>query len=108
MEECFESEDYRAWDKMKQEKRAKNREDSARLLQEAGVPFTPMNDGAHLIVTWRGHVFDFWPGTGLWMMRGSTQRHRGVRKLLKMLAPSNVKLTGSGRPYCPESNERSE
>jgi hypothetical protein len=90
MEEGFDSEDWRAWDKAKQEKRAKNRDDSARLLREAGIPFTPMNDGAHLIVTLNGHFYDFWPGTGLWKMRGSTQKHRGVWKLLKMLAPSNV------------------
>lgn len=90
MEEGFESEDYRAWDKMKQEKRAKNREDSAQMLRDAGVVFLDKNNGAHLIVTAKAGTFDFWPGTGLWKMRGSTQTHRGVRKLLKMVAPSNV------------------
>lgn len=92
MEQGLESEDYRAWDKMKQENRAKNREDSAHMLSDAGVRFVKKNDGAHLIVTGSGgHIFDFWPGTGLWRMRGSTQQHRGVKKLLKMVAPSNVK-----------------
>lgn len=83
--------DFNAWNKAKQEKRAKNREDSARMLREARVRFVEKNDGAHLIVTGSGgHVFDFWPGTGLWKMRGSMQQHRGVRKLIKMAAPSNA------------------
>lgn len=37
MEEGFESEDYRAWDKAKQQKRAKNREDSAQMLRDAAT-----------------------------------------------------------------------
>ena len=59
MEEGFESEDYRAWDKAKQQKRAKNREDSAQMLRDAGVQFLENNNGAHLIVTVGEHVFDF-------------------------------------------------
>lgn len=66
-----------------QAKRAGNRKSSAELLREAGVQFTAKNGDAHLIVrTDSGHVIDFWPGTGLWIMRGSTQRHGGVRKLI--------------------------
>lgn len=68
-----------------QQRRADNREHSARILREAGIAFQSKNDGAHLIVTHRGHTYDFWPGTGLWCMRGSTQRHRGVRGLLKQI-----------------------
>ena len=100
MEEGFESEDYRAWDKAKQQKRAKNREDSAQMLRDAGVQFLENNNGAHLIVTVGEHVFDFWPGTGLWKMRGSTQQHRGVRGLLKMITPSNLELTGRASAAC--------
>ncbi len=74
----------------KQEKRADNRENSARCLRENGIAFEEKNMGAHLIVTGNGHTFDFWPGTGLWQMRGSTKRHRGVRSLVKLLAPANV------------------
>ena len=82
--------------KERQEKRAKNRADSASVLRNAGLLFVEKNNGAHLIVTGaRGHIVDFWPGTGLWKMRGSTQQHRGVGKLVKMLAPSNVKLRGA-------------
>lgn len=65
-----------------QQKRAENRKGSEQLLREAGVLFETKNGGAHLIVNHHGHIIDFWPGTGLWRMRGSTQRHYGVRKLL--------------------------
>lgn len=68
------------------QRRASNRESSAELLSQAGVQFTSHNDGAHLVVSGRGHTFDFWPGTGLWKMRGSTQQHRGVRRLIKIAA----------------------
>lgn len=56
------------------------REDSARLLREAGIPFESRNAGAHLIVAGR---YDFWPGTGLWMCRGDHSKRRGVRKLIQ-------------------------
>ena len=83
-------ETFNALKKMSQEKRASNREESARILAESGVSFMTRNDGAHLIVVGNGHTFDFWPGTGLWKMRGSTKQHRGVRKLVKLAAPSNA------------------
>jgi len=35
----------------------------------------------------RGHTYDFWPGTGLWKLRGGTRTHRGVRKLLEQIKP---------------------
>lgn len=72
----------------RQQKRAENRESSQELLREAGVRFVSKNSEAHLIVTTDGgHAIDFWPGTGLWIMRGSTQRHRGVRKLIAFCKP---------------------
>lgn len=71
------------------QKRASNREKSARLLSEAGIQFQTKNDGAHLIVTGvGGHTFDFWPGTGLWRMRGSAKDHRGVFSLIRAAKPS--------------------
>lgn len=65
------------------QRRAYNRDNSASLLRANGVQFESKNAGAHLIVRdGAGGTFDFWPGTGLWQMRGSTQRSRGVRALL--------------------------
>lgn len=74
-----------------QQKRAKNRQSSADVLRRAGIGFETKNDGAHLIVrTAGGHIVDFWPGTGLWIMRGSTQRHGGVRSLIKFCKPNEA------------------
>lgn len=66
------------------EKRAQNRDRSAEMLVQAGVPFVSKNGGAHLIVDGR---FDFWPGTGLWMERGKPKKHRGIRSLLARVKP---------------------
>jgi len=102
MEQGLESEDYRAWDKAKQEKRADNRAQSASILARAGVIFESRNDGAHLVVLAGAHVVDFWPGTGLWIVRGSQARKRGVRALLAFrtaqIQPSNAEVSGGRRP----------
>lgn len=72
--------------KMRQEKRANNREQSAALLTRAGIFFEAKNDGAHLIVIGGPFVIDFWPGTGLWIVRGKAEdlsrKKRGVRNLI--------------------------
>ena len=68
-----------------QRKRADNRESSAMFLAEAGIPFEAKNGGAHLIVSAAGLVVDFWPETGLWAVRGTNERRRGVRHLIKRL-----------------------
>lgn len=68
-----------------QQRRATNRLSSAEMLRANGVQFEAKNDGAHLIVRdGVGRVFDFWPGTGLWKMRGTNLQRRGVRALLKI------------------------
>lgn len=69
--------------KQRQEKRADNRQSSTQQLKHAGIAFDDRNLGAHLIVSHHGYVIDFWPGTGLWIVRGKTTRHRGVSKLIK-------------------------
>lgn len=67
-----------------QERRAQNRERSARLLAEAGIPFTSHNGGAHLIVEGSTCYIDFWPGTGKWIVRDSKTKGFGVRKLIAL------------------------
>jgi hypothetical protein len=73
--------------KIRQEKRADNREQSAAMLTTEGFSFQRKNDGAHLIVQADGYVVDFWPGTGKWNTRGYrfTVAGRGVRNLIKHL-----------------------
>lgn len=66
-------------------KTARNRASSTRLLAESGVQFEAKNGGAHLVVKHHQSYIDFWPGTGLWIVRGSTKRNRGVLRLLRFL-----------------------
>lgn len=71
-----------------QERRANNRFASAKLLVEAGISFDARNNGGHLIVRGLGQTFDFWPGTGLWQERGTTQQNRGVHALIARCTPA--------------------
>jgi hypothetical protein len=71
-----------------QVKRASNRAQSPEFLREAGVEFEVKNGGAHLIVKGPAGLIDFWPGTGLWIVRGAIWRGAawrgyGVFKLIK-------------------------
>lgn len=77
--------DFNALKKMRQEKRASNRDDSAVILSRSGVVFESKNIGAHLVVLAGAKVVDFWPGTGLWIVRGNKQQRRGVRKLVEFV-----------------------
>ena len=70
---------FAEWRKVKAAKRSANRETSAQALFTAGIEFATKNGGAHLIVAGR---FDFWPGTGLWVERGTNRQCRGVRSLI--------------------------
>ena len=71
--------DFNAMRKAGQEKRARNRESSARLLEARGIRFESKNHGAHLVVEGR---IDFWPGTGKWIERGSNKKGRGVKGVI--------------------------
>jgi hypothetical protein len=71
-----------------QVKRAANREQSPACLAQAGIEFVVKNEGAHLIVTGPAGLIDFWPGTGLWMLRGTKRSGYGVFKLIKFCRPS--------------------
>lgn len=67
---------------LSQRKRADNRKASASILSRSGVVFENKNGGAHLVVSAGRATVDFGPGTGLWIVRGSPARRRGVRKLI--------------------------
>lgn len=79
---------HQAMKERSQERHAGNRESSATLLIDADIRFESKNHGAHLIVRALGQTFDFWPGTGLWQQRGTTQQHRGVHKLIARCKPA--------------------
>jgi hypothetical protein len=74
---------WRAHRQASQDKRASNREESARLLAIAGITFSSKNSGAHLVVTAGLKTIDFWPGTGLWQERGAKKGRRGVQSLIQ-------------------------
>nr|DAK49092.1 MAG TPA: matrix protein [Caudoviricetes sp.] len=66
------------------EKRSSNREKSADLLKNSGINFERKNCGAHLIILSTPKI-DFYPGTGLWKVRGENKKRRGVLSLLKFI-----------------------
>ena len=72
---------YKGLRVVRQNKKAANRENSARLLDEAGIVFIPKNNGAHLIVEGKECYIDFWPGTGKWISRNGVKGF-GVRNLI--------------------------
>ncbi len=76
------SELWKAHKQAAQGKRAYNRVASAKVLADAGVAFESRNDGSHLVVA---AVWDFWPGTGLYVHRPTKRKGRGVLRLLQEL-----------------------
>lgn len=67
------------------QKRAANREASAVVLTTQGISYTTHNNGAHLVISAGGSVYDFWPGTGRWQLRGSKKHSRGVMQLVRRI-----------------------
>lgn len=66
-------------------KRAANRCNSTEMLLAARLEMALRNGGAHVIVTAGDWTIDFWPGTGLWIVRGETRKRRGVRSLIRFV-----------------------
>ena len=82
--------DYRAWNKFKQEKRQNNLYWSTCHLNEVGIPFTSHNGGIHLIVDGPDGKIDFWPSTGKWIFR-TGEKGRGVRNLINKIGEVNAR-----------------
>jgi hypothetical protein len=76
------------------EKTASNRASSAAYLRSRGIEFSEHNNGAHLIVGHNGLVVDFWPGTGLWIVRNG-RKGRGVRNLVRELKKEQINAAGN-------------
>lgn len=93
---------FREMRKAGQDKREKNRFNSAKILKNNGIPFESKNYGAHLIVEGPECFIDFWPGTGRWKIRLSGKTGFGVINLLKYIKPETEyqlrdRKTGSDR-----------
>jgi hypothetical protein len=69
--------------KISQDKREKNRETSANILQKKEINFIVKNYGTHLIVEGKNGLIDFWPGTGKFIARNGG-KGRGVFNLIKL------------------------
>lgn len=94
------SEMWRDLHAIRQEKRAKNRVNSADLLKEKGVAFSSHNGGAHLIIATDDVRADFWPGTGKFIFhRPKMFDGRGVFKLVQSLETQGYKFLPPTRTH---------
>lgn len=71
--------DFRAH---KQKKKRSNLAFSTRQLTENGIEFVAHNGGIHLVLTKGDQTIDYWPSTGLWWIRGTASKRRGVQRLI--------------------------
>lgn len=71
--------DFRAY---KQAKKRSNLAASTRLLEHNGIAFTVHNNGIHLVLAKGIEIIDFWPSSGLWWIRGTSNKRRGVKRLI--------------------------
>lgn len=76
------SEIFRMMDEHARTQRARRRDEAPKILAQHDVGFTAYNSGAHLRV--RGTV-DLWPGSGIWIIRDTSERGRGIFALLRRL-----------------------
>jgi hypothetical protein len=73
----------------KQKKRRSNTAYSTRQLQDEGIEFVSCNGGIHLQLAKGNQAIDYWPSTGLWWIRGTRNKRRGIAKLISyMKAPA--------------------
>jgi hypothetical protein len=78
--------EFRAY---KQKKKRSNLAFSTRQLTEAGLTFTSNNYGVHLVLMKGSQPIDFWPSTGLWWIRGTPNKRRGIDGLIKFMKKEN-------------------
>lgn len=76
------SEMWKAVREHKQKKKRSNLAYSTAQLTAAGLPFDSHNMGVHLVLMKGDQPIDFWPSTGLWWVRGSSNKRRGIQKLI--------------------------
>ena len=80
-----ETEYWRNYHQDNQVKRQQNKEYSTDLLIQAGVTFREYNNGLQLVIYHEEDTIDFYPSTGLWIVRKKHYQRRGVQKLLRYL-----------------------
>lgn len=80
------SEMWREVRELKQKKKRSNLAYSTRQLTEAGLPFVSHNAGVHLVLMKGEQPIDFWPSTGLWWIRGTPAKRRGIDNLIRFMS----------------------
>lgn len=85
--------DFKAMWLESKRKRRDNKSKSTIILKNLNIPFTEYNNGTHLVISYQGKIVDFWPSTGAWRYRHSsdTETHRGIFELLKAFGISTEK-----------------
>jgi hypothetical protein len=77
------AEGWAEWREKKQKKKRSNMAASTAMLTGAGVSFQSHNSGVHLVLSKGEELIDFWPSTGLWWIRGTSNKRRGIQKLIQ-------------------------
>jgi len=65
------------------DKRKFNRNWSTNYLDKKKILYVSHNNGAHLVVYSDHGLYDFWPGTGLWIHRDTYTKGRGIMNMMK-------------------------
>ena len=70
--------------KARSEKRKSNREYGLEFLKRKNIPFVDLNNGVHVRLVLDGETIDFYPSTGLYVLKDGT-RGRGIFNLWKLV-----------------------
>ena len=70
--------------KAKSEKRKANKEYGLEFLKSKNIPFVDLNNGVHVRLVFDGETIDFYPSTGLYILKDGT-RGRGIFNLWKLV-----------------------
>ena len=70
--------------KARKEKLKSNREYSLEFLKRKNIPFVDLNNGAHVRLVFDGETTDFYPSSGLYILKDGT-RGRGIFNLWKLV-----------------------
>ena len=70
--------------KARSEKRKANKEYNLAFLKRKDIPFVDMNNGVHVRLVFDGETIDFYPSTGLYILKDGT-KGRGIFSLWKLV-----------------------
>jgi len=92
---------WAAFREAKQKKRRSNLAYSTQQLVTAGIVYEAHNGGIHLVIHTRAEIIDFWPSTGLWWIRGTRNKRRGIVKLIKYVSGKQACAMRAIAPIVP-------